>query len=198
MWWDAGKWNIHSFGCGSPPNTRQPPTPFLAHSDVMMVSVCALTWQIIPDFTVKHVWGHLQLSVPMVLLTFVEMWGKRRAAGLSQAILALQGGKAKNIYSKKHVFSAAWLTSVPFYLIICVKNNDLSFPLCDTGFHSAVALVNSKNNALRLSNATNECQLNCSPTEPRSVTRWNTFFKKSQQGACHCTAITAGAEVTHF
>lgn len=32
-----------------------PPLLFLAHCDVMMVSVCALTWQIIPDFTVKHV-----------------------------------------------------------------------------------------------------------------------------------------------
>lgn len=98
-----------------------PPPFFLAHCDVMMVSVCALTWQIIPDFTVKHVWGHLLLSVPLVLLMFVEMWAKRRAAALSQAVLYLQGGKPKNIYAKKHVFSAAWFMAIQFNLIICIK-----------------------------------------------------------------------------
>lgn len=108
------------------------------------------------------------------------------------------GRKSQKYLFKETCFQCSLVHLLPFSLIICVKNSDLSFHLCVTDFQSAAALLNSKDNALRLSNATNEGQLNCSPTEPRRVTGWNTFFKKSQQGACHCTVITAGAEVTHF
>lgn len=50
-----------------------------------------LTWRIIPDFTVKHLSGHLLLSVPTVLLTLGRCEGRVQA----QALLSSQEGENK-------------------------------------------------------------------------------------------------------